>query len=50
MQSQQSYQLDGDDWVWETRRTNVRLDVSPPTGPSAAAYAKRRAARMARAM
>jgi hypothetical protein len=49
-QSQQSYQLDGDDWVWETRRSNVRLDVPPPTGPSAAAYAKRRASRMARAM
>jgi hypothetical protein len=50
-QSQQSYQMGGDDWDWEIRRSNPRLpDVPPPTGPSAAAYAKRRAQRMARAM
>ena len=49
-QSQQRYQLGGDDWDWELPRKNERLDVPPPTGPSAAAYAKRRATRMARAM
>jgi hypothetical protein len=50
-QSQQSYQMGGDDWDWEIRRSNPRLpDVPPPAGPSAAAYAKRRAQRMARAM
>jgi hypothetical protein len=48
-QSQQSYQLGGDEWDWQIRRANVRLpDVPPPAGPSAAAYAKRRASRMAR--
>jgi hypothetical protein len=48
-QSQQSYQMGGDAWDWEIRRANVRLaDVPPLTGPSAAAYAKRRASRMAR--
>lgn len=48
-QSQQSYQMGGDAWDWEIRRSNVRLaDVPPPTGPSAAAYARRRAGRMAR--
>ncbi len=48
-QSQQSYQMGGDDWDWELRRPNVRLpDVPPPRGPSAALYAKRRAARLAR--
>ena len=51
MQSQQSYQMGGDAWDWEIRRANVRLpDVPAPTGPSAAAYQKRRAGRMARAM
>jgi hypothetical protein len=51
MQSQQSYEMGGDEWDWQIRRSNVRLpDVPPPTGPSAAAYAKRRATRMARAM
>ena len=41
MQSQQSYQLGGDEWDWQIRRTNVRLpDVPPPTGPSAAAYSQ----------
>ena len=50
MQSQQSYEMGGDAWDWEVRRSNVRLpDVPPPTGPSAAAYAKRRQTRMARA-
>ncbi|HEX3863171.1 MAG TPA: hypothetical protein VHY35_15905 [Stellaceae bacterium] len=47
-QSQQSYQMGGDAWDWETRRSNPRLDVPAPTGPAAAAYQKRRAARMAR--
>ena len=50
-QSQQYYQMGGDDWDWELPRKNERLpDVPAPTGPSAAAYAKRRATRMARAM
>jgi hypothetical protein len=41
--------MGGDEWDWEIRRANVRLpDVPPPTGPAAAAYAKRRASRMAR--
>ena len=49
MQSQQSYQMGGDDWDWQLRRSNVRLpDVPPPTGPSAKLYEQRRAARMAR--
>jgi hypothetical protein len=48
MQSQQSYQLGGDDWDWQTRRSGVRLEVPQPTGPSAQAYMKRRASRMAR--
>jgi len=48
MQSQQSYQLGGDDWDWEIRRSNPRLaDVPPPTGPRAAAYQARRSTRMA---
>ncbi len=51
MQSQQSYEMGGDEWDWEVRRTNVRLpDVPAPAGPSAAAYAKRRATRVARGM
>jgi len=50
-QSQQYYQRGGDEWHWEMPRQNPRLpDVPPPKGPSAAAYQKRRAARMARAM
>lgn len=50
-QSQQSYQMGGDDWDWEIRRPNARLpDLPPLTGPRAAAYAQRRASRMARAM
>jgi len=51
MQSQQSYEMGGDEWDWQLRRSNVRLpDVPAPTGPSAKAYAERRATRMARAM
>jgi len=50
-QSQQYYQMGGDEWDWELPRKNERLpDVPPLPGPSAAAYAKRRATRMARAM
>jgi hypothetical protein len=50
-QSQQYYQMGGDEWDWELPRKNERLpDVPPPKGPSAAAYVKRRATRMARAM
>jgi hypothetical protein len=49
MQSQQSYEMGGDEWDWQIRRANVRLpDVPPPAGPSALAYQKRRASRMAR--
>jgi len=49
MQSQQSYQMGGDAWDWEIRRSNVRLEGVPaPTGPSAKAYAERRSTRMAR--
>ena len=49
MQSQQSYQMGGDAWDWEIRRSNVRLEGVPaPTGPSAKAYMQRRATRMAR--
>ena len=51
MQSQQSYAMGGDEWDWQIRRQNMRLpDVPPPAGPSAQAYQKRRATRMARAM
>jgi hypothetical protein len=50
MQSQQSYEMGGDDWDWQIRRTNPRLDVPPLTNPAAQAYNKRRATRMARAM
>jgi hypothetical protein len=49
MQSQQSYEMGGDEWDWQIRRSNVRLpDVPAPTGPSAQAYMKRRQTRMAR--
>ena len=49
MQSQQSYQMGGDEWDWELRRSNVRLpNVPAPTNPSAKAYAERRSTRMAR--
>ncbi len=48
MQSQQSYQMGGDDWDWETRRTNVRLaGVAPIDTPRSQALATRRAQRMA---
>jgi len=48
-QSQQSYEMGGDDWDWQIRRSNPRLPGVPaPSGPAAAAYAKRRASRMAR--
>jgi hypothetical protein len=51
MQSQQSYQMDGDGWVFETRRLNPRLPGVPPiTTPRAQALKERRAARTARAM
>jgi hypothetical protein len=51
MQSQQSYQMDGDEWVWETRRSNPRLPGVPPIDtPRAQALKDRRARRMARAM
>jgi len=51
MQSQQSYQMDGDDWVWESRRANPRLPGVPAIDtPRAQALKNRRAARMADAM
>ncbi len=51
VQSQQSYQLDGDEWVWETRRLNPRLPGVPAIDtPRAQALKDRRASRMARAM
>lgn len=50
MQSQQSYEMGGDDWDWQIRRTNPRLDTPPLTNPAAQAYNKRRQTRMARAM
>jgi hypothetical protein len=50
-QSQQSYEMGGDEWDWQIRRTNPRLaDVAPPPGRAAKEYQKRRAGRMARAM
>jgi hypothetical protein len=48
-QSQQSYQMGGDEWEWSTRRKNVRLEGVPPiTTKRAQALADRRAQRMAR--
>ena len=48
-QSQQSYQMGGDEWEWNTRRSNVRLAGVPPiTTPRAQPLADRRAQRMAR--
>jgi hypothetical protein len=48
-QSQQSYQMNGDEWIWHMRRSNVRLpDVPPIASPRAQALAARRARRMAR--
>jgi catechol-2,3-dioxygenase len=50
-QSQQSYQMDGDEFVWETRRLNPRLPGVPAIDtPRAQALKARRAARMARGM
>src|SRR5436190_2446294 len=50
MQSQQSYAMGGDEWDWQLRRSNPRLDVPPLTNAAAQAYNKRRQTRMARAM
>lgn len=51
MQSQQSYQMDGDDWIWQTRVSNPRLPGVPEfTWPRAQPLKDRRAARMARGM
>jgi hypothetical protein len=51
MQSQQSYQMGGDEWDWQLRVANPRRpDVPQPGGPRAAAYNQRRATRMARAL
>ena len=50
-QSQQSYEMGGDEWDWQIRRANVRLEGVPPlTNAAAQAYNKRRAGRMAGAM
>ena len=46
MQSQQSYEMGGDEWNWSTRRSNVRLPgLAPITTPRAQALADRRATR-----
>jgi hypothetical protein len=50
MQSQQSYQMEGDDWIWQTRVGNPRLPVPEFTWPRAQPLKDRRAARMARGM
>jgi hypothetical protein len=51
MQSQQSYQMDGDEWLPETRRSNPRLPGVPPIETKRAQALKdRRATRMAGAM
>lgn len=51
MQSQQSYQMEGDEWTWQTRVSNPRLpDVPEFTWPRAQPLKDRRAARMARGM
>jgi hypothetical protein len=50
MQSQQSYEMGGDEWDWQLRRSNPRLDAPPLTNPAALAYQKRRQTRMAGAM
>jgi hypothetical protein len=50
MQSQQSYEMGGDEWDWQLRRSNPRLDTPPLTNPAALAYQKRRQTRMAGAM
>jgi catechol-2,3-dioxygenase len=49
-QSQQSYQLDGDEWNWHGRVGNPRLPVAEFTHARAQALKERRAARMARGM
>jgi len=50
-QSQQSYEMGGDDWNWSTRRRNERLPgVAPITTPRAQALAERRNTRMAGGM
>ena len=49
MQSQQSYEMEGDDWIPQTRISNPRLpDVPEFTWPRAQPLKDRRAARMAR--
>jgi len=50
MQSQQSYEMGGDEWDWQLRRSNPRLQTPPLTNPAALAYQKRRQTRMAGAM
>ncbi|HWB49545.1 MAG TPA: hypothetical protein VG651_10580 [Stellaceae bacterium] len=51
MQSQQSYQMDGDAWNWNARVSNPRLPGVPEfTSPRAQPLKDRRAARMARRM
>jgi len=51
MQSQQSYQMEGDEWTWQTRVSNPRLpDVPEYTWPRAQPLKDRRAARMAQGM
>jgi hypothetical protein len=50
MQSQQSYQMEGDEWNWQMRVGNPRLPVPEFTWPRAQALKDRRATRMARGM
>ena len=49
-QSQQSYEMDGDDWNWHTRVSNPRLPVPEFTHARAQALKERRATRLARGM
>jgi hypothetical protein len=51
MQSQQSYQMEGDEWNWQMRVSNPRLPGVPEfTWPRAKPLKERRATRMARGM
>jgi hypothetical protein len=46
-QSNRSYQMGGDQWVWALPRSNKRLPAPPPAAPKASPLAQRRARRMA---
>jgi hypothetical protein len=49
-QSQQSYQMEGDEWNWQMRVGNPRLPVPEFTWPRAQPLKERRATRMAQGM